>query len=134
MNPEHLVPTRELCQQLIDAGIVLDTYFVWYNDGRTWKLSTKSSIQFISSPVLDVIPAPTAEELWNYLDAIYSEDSWDYYTQLTVEKYDNETIASYPDLDNVGGYMGISETIASALAELAIKVEKYEQKTNTNRT
>lgn len=109
MNPEQLVPTRELCKKLVDEGIVLDTYFYWSRSGRIFVKNYRTEN--------GIIPAPTAEELlasFDYDERIQiSRGGFNFRRELSKKIY-----ASREPL------YGNAETLASALAELAIKVKE----------
>lgn len=66
---QNHVTNRELSQQLVDAGIVMDTYFVWerHEDslGQTtkWELMPEEQIDKYS----DTIPAPMSSELFEIM-------------------------------------------------------------------
>lgn len=100
MTPEQLVPTRDLCQKLVDNGIVLDTHFVWisYDDGNTWTI-TQKPLRVVKL-VFVIIPAPTAEKLWDW----FQEKGR--HVHLTYEQ------------------IGSKKNITNALAELAVKVKE----------
>lgn len=131
MNPEQLVANRELSQKLVDAGIVLDTYFYWSRSGRLLVKNYRTEN--------GIIPAPTAEELLKHMKGeVRGKDSVYF---LEMEKIDDEygssfgasyansklvhdgtskvSIAHYEVLAST-----IGETLANALAELAIKVKE----------
>lgn len=146
MNPEQLVPTRELCQKLMKAGIVIDTHWYWFNHrGSEWIL--KDHWFFGDTRNMNgglnhlFVPAPTAEELLKHMkgeargkDSVYfleMEKIDDEYGSSFGASYANSklvhdgtskvSIAHYEVLAST-----IGETLANALAELAIRMKEGE--------
>lgn len=123
MKPEQLVPTSELCQKLVDAGIVLDTYFNWVGD-ELWDKTMESDYTTRTTIARSKwIPAPTADELFAILPHKFRNN------RLSINKWaDSECVtASYFDDDslNIGNdFISGSDTLANALAELAVKVKE----------
>lgn len=128
MTPEQLVPTRDLCQKLVDNGIVLDTHFVWIEitkdaHGKSHKpevvgkddTSFRLLLEFVKEGRANFVPAPTAEELINIMPI-------DPYKVYSLIREENGVIIFY-DLKN-STTISEAETLASALAEVAIKVKE----------
>ena len=59
------VGTREACQRLVDAGIVLETDYYWCRDDSVgWYIRDESTFTF---DVHESIPAPCFAEVWREL-------------------------------------------------------------------
>ena len=81
MSIEQLVPSKEVCEQLKQAGFPQETCFYWVCDvthGDSMLKLEKSSSMFMES-----LAAPTAQELFSVLgecDIIKSKDGYAVYT------------------------------------------------------
>lgn len=119
MTPEQLVPTRDLCQKLVDNGIVLDTHFVWisYDDGNTWTI-TQKPLRVVKL-VFVIIPAPTAEDLMAFLEKLPTTNN------ITINPIVGNiyAVSLYTPHKNIRIE---GHTLSNGLAKLAIKVKKYE--------
>ena len=62
MNPKNYC-TLEYAQKLVDAGIVLETDFVWFHFKGGWQI-IKGDGSHLSN---DCIPAPQFQDVWDEL-------------------------------------------------------------------
>ncbi len=61
MKPENMVCSLEMSKKLVEKGIKLETYFVWYKkfmDKDNWALGSRDE-----GAGFEIIPAPLAEEI-----------------------------------------------------------------------
>lgn len=114
MKPEQLVASRELCQSLVDNGIVLDTYFWWEcNLGKWVVVSDHNHRGFVR------YPAPTAEDLMAFLEKLPTTNN------ITINPIVGNiyAVSLYTPHKNIRIE---GHTLSNGLAKLAIKVKKYE--------
>jgi len=126
MKPEQLVASRELCQSLVDNGIVLDTYFVWGHPVdefgkrlRKWILGyndTNNGGGICDSCNHGWIPAPTAEDLMAFLEKLPTTNN------ITINPIVGNiyAVSLYTPHKNIR-IEGC--TVSNGLAKLAIKVK-----------
>ena len=69
MNPDNY-GSREACQRLVDAGIVLETEF--YHSTKGWGIVTKKYKE--SYPEDPCVPAPSMAEVWRELPVYFEVD------------------------------------------------------------
>lgn len=119
MKPEQLVASRELCQSLVDNGIVLDTYFNWVGD-ELWDKTMESDYTTRTTTArLKWIPAPTAEDLMVFLEKLPTTNN------ITINPIVGNicAVSLYTPHKNIRIE---GHTLSNGLAKLAIKVKKYE--------
>ena len=120
MNQDNYV-SQPIAQKLVDAGIVLETDFVWRLGADGWKLLNKDWVTNMMSNTYESYPAPSFVEIWRELpDEIELEDDGGSIA-LSVFKSGKTTYAGY--------YLNKDEEVyeekessnpADALAELLI--------------
>ena len=120
MNKDNYC-SLEAAQKLVDAGIVLETDFVWRLGADGWKLLNKDWVTNMMSNTYESYPAPSFAEIWRELpDEIELEDDGGSIA-LSVFKSGKTTYAGY--------YLNKDEEVyeekessnpADALAELLI--------------
>ena len=62
MNTQN-VGSFEACKRLVEAGIVLETDFVWRLGADGWKLLTKDWVRDMMSNTYESLPAPSMTEV-----------------------------------------------------------------------
>ena len=86
LNYASLVASKNLH----DAGIVLETDFVWRLGADGWKLLTKDWVRDMMSNTYESIPAPSMAEVWRELPWVT-----DNYGLISMNKADNVTYCGY---------------------------------------
>ena len=110
----------EACKRLAEAGIVIETDFVWvpFSDGGGWDIVFRP---WAKSPE---IPAPSMAEVWRELPRYIKVKGYHYEKLLTAEP-DGFTCAHYSDLQrNYTIFRGDSQNPTDALIDLLIWVRK----------
>ncbi|MDD4352714.1 MAG: hypothetical protein PHU71_07120, partial [Candidatus Gracilibacteria bacterium] len=108
-------------KRLHDAGIELETDFVWRLGVDGWKLLTKDWVRDMMSNTYESIPAPSMVEVWRelpedtMLSKVRNEGSSEIYAEAYVESWDD--YGYQPSLKE-------STNPADALAELLIWVRE----------
>jgi len=112
----------EACKRLVEAGIVLETDFVWRLGVDGWKLLTKDWVRDMMSNTYESLPAPSMVEVWRELPETIDE------YDLTCEKIFNGGMqAGYTTYDVSGLRWKVSLNAANptdAMIDLLIWVRK----------
>jgi hypothetical protein len=112
------VANRELSQKLVDLGIVIDSYFYWHKlkDSTKWELSGGLIRELLIH--LDILPAPTASELFDRLPHKIKDH---YYLEIYKKQpYVAVTYRKYQVDEAIGDIQGPANNLAVALARMLI--------------
>ena len=111
MNTQNYA-SLEASKRLHDAGIVLETDFVWRLGADGWKLLTKDWVRDMMSNTYESLPAPSMVEVWRELpdNVDLGRNKGINYAGLELES------GGYKEFENINP--------ADALAELLIWVKE----------
>lgn len=123
MNPQNLVPSLETCQRLTEAGVVIDSYFVWYVPSGMLricpKVISKDAEINDNAPISNEIPAPTASEMLALMPRRLVVENKNNYT-LEIYLDENNYLVSYQSRIAPAYWSCVCNTLEQALAETLI--------------
>jgi hypothetical protein len=122
---EELVPTRETCARLTDAGFPPRTYFCWHVNIRDeWQIFCNGFDSVKPGP----IPAPTAAELGQVLPLNMRHEGVEYFLKLSLTR---PVYASGDGRKTFGVRPADTEAEARALLWLRLESEGLLSEDNT---
>jgi hypothetical protein len=123
LNPNN-VGTREACQRLTAAGIVLETEADWRHvEGGSWYLLPRDAVK--SDGFDTIIPAPCFTDVWRELPEEYENKNGTLF-HLALEKQRGMTDANYVSRRGVWAKINnpMNANPTDALIDLLIWVRK----------
>jgi hypothetical protein len=110
------VCSLELSRKLADAGVVVETEFVWVNpNGDEWRVQRRS----YANPLKETIPAPLACELDSFLPDEIKIANAEY--EIIIERWKVKRLVNYTDPSTGACLHGLSaDTMSDAMGLMAL--------------
>lgn len=112
MTLEQLVASRQACELLVKAGVVMnDTALVWVfcGDGK-WRVQPRERLRRLLSISLErdpdgIIPAPTLAEVQHFAGLPHSENVVEWWAQALAEHTERQAMQQQPQIMHSGAVL-----------------------------